>query len=422
MKELSLPYGKGFQTLRVPESRLNAVLLPHPAEEAAEDQTALILRALENPIESPRLSSLVKDKKKVVVISSDHTRPVPSRLTMPLLLEEIRKGNPEAEITILIATGMHRPTTEEELLARYGEEIVKNERIVVHKSKEQENMAFFGILPSGGELWLNRLIKEADFVLSEGFIEPHFFAGFSGGRKSILPGVASAKTVLYNHNALFIRDPHARQGNLEGNPIHKDMLFAAKAAGLQFILNVLINGEKKVVAAVAGDPDKAHLAGTAISEKMTRLSPVVSDIAVTSNGGYPLDQNVYQSVKGMTAAEASVREGGYIIMCAALGDGHGGEAFYKWFAENENADAVSSAIEGVPPENTAPDQWEAQILARVMKKATCIFVTGEENRALIEAMHMLWAPDADTALRIATEALGETSKVTVIPDGVGVIL
>ena len=358
----------------------------------------------------------------MLIITSDHTRPVPSRITMPQLLAGVRAGNPQAEITILIATGMHRPTTQAELLDRFGEEIVSHERIVVHRAQADEDMAFFGTLPSGGELWLNRLVKESDLVLSEGFIEPHFFAGFSGGRKSILPGVASRKTVLYNHNARFIADPHARQGELTDNPIHRDMLYAAQQAKLAFILNVILDGDKRVVAAVAGDRELAHREGCRLSAEMTRVTPVVSDIAITSNGGYPLDQNVYQSVKGMTAAEACVREGGAIIMCAALGDGHGGEAFYRWFADRPDAASVARDIESVPPERTHMDQWEAQILARVMGRATCFMVTGEENRALVESMHFRWAADVDSALAQATALLGEASTVTVIPDGVGVIV
>jgi len=327
-----------------------------------------------------------------------------------------------AQITLLVATGMHRPTTEAELRSKYGDEIVDNETFVIHKAVNDEDMAFFGTLPSGGELWLNKLVKEADLVVSEGFIEPHFFAGFSGGRKSILPGVASAKTVLYNHNAGFIASQHARQGSLDENPIHRDMLYAAEQAKLAFILNVLIDAEKRVIAAVAGHHIEAHRTGCALCEKLTCVDAVISDIAITSNGGYPLDQNVYQSVKGMTAAESNVRPGGAVIICAALGDGHGGEAFYRWFADRPDAAAVTRDIQSVPPEKTHMDQWEAQILARVMGKAVCWFVTGEENRELVETMHLRWAPDADTALAEATAMLGENASVTVIPDGVGVIV
>lgn len=199
------------------------------------------------------------------------------------------------------------------------------------------------------------------------------------------------------------------------------MLYASQQAKLAFILNVLIDEDKRILAAVAGHPEEAHRKGCAQCEMLTRVEAVVSDIAITTNGGYPLDQNIYQSVKGMTAAESCVRQGGVIIMCAALGDGHGGEHFYRWFADRPDADTVARDIENILPENTHMDQWEAQLLARVLKKATCIFVTGEENRELVETMHMHWAPDVDTALAQATDMMGQEAMVTVIPDGVGVI-
>jgi len=420
IETICLPYGRGIQKLHIDAARLAAVLRPNREAQENVSQEYAVQSALEHPIASQRLCDMAKGKKKILVITSDHTRPLPSRITMPLLLNEIRLLDPEAEVTILIATGMHRPTTEEELREKLGDEIVECETIVVHRA-EKDEMAFFGTLPSGGELWLNRQVKDADLVISEGFIEPHFFAGFSGGRKSILPGVASAKTVLYNHNARFLQSPYARQGSLELNPIHRDMVYAAQQARLAFILNVLIDEEKHVLAAVAGDPVEAHRKGCALCEQLTRVEAVVSDIAITSNGGYPLDQNVYQSVKGMTAAECCVKQDGVIIMCAALGDGHGGEHFYRWFADRPDADAVARDIESIPPEKTQLDQWEAQMLARVLKKARCIFVTGEENRALIESMHMHWAPDVDSALQQAYAIVGDQASVTVIPDGVGVI-
>lgn len=422
MKAIDIPFGKGKQTLHVAKERLRAVLTPQHEDKAQEPEALIVERALENPIGSPRLSEICRDKKNILLITSDHTRPVPSRVTLHPFLREIRRGNPQARITILIATGMHRPTTEAELRAKMGDEIVDREKIIVHDAMKESDMAFFGMLPSGGELWLNHLVGESDLVVAEGFIEPHFFAGFSGGRKSILPGVAARKTVLYNHNARFLKSPLARQGSLQGNPIHRDMLFAARQAGLAFILNVLIDGEKRVIAAVSGEVEAAHEAGCALSRKLTQVQAAEADIAVTSNGGYPLDQNVYQAVKGMTAAEACVRQGGAIIMCAALGDGAGGDDFYHWFADRENPQAVARDIEKIPPEETRMDQWEAQMLARVLCRADCYFVTGEENRQLIESMHMHWAPDADTALRAASERLGEHASVTVIPDGVGVIV
>ena len=420
--KIDIPYGKGKQTLEVPSARLRACLVPshHGGDVASEE--GIVRAALDTPIGTLPLRALAAGQKNVLVITSDHTRPMPSRITLPLLLREIRQGQPDAQITILIATGMHRSPTPTELRERFGDELLAREKIVVHDATDDKHLEYFGRLPSGGELWLNRLVREADLVIAEGFIEPHFFAGFSGGRKSILPGVAGKATVLYNHNAGFIAHPLARQGSLEGNPIHRDMAFAAREAKLAFILNVLLDGDKRIVAAVAGDAHEAHEVGCALCGKMTRVMGEQADIAVTSNGGYPLDQNIYQSVKGLTAAEACVRPGGAVIICAALGDGHGGEDFYHWFSDRAGARDVARDIGSVPPEQTRMDQWQAQILARVMEKATCFFVTGEENRKMIEDMHMRWAGDVGDALAQATALLGEGSSVVVIPDGVGVIV
>ncbi len=419
---IEIPHGKGKQLLDVTDSRLQGCLTPvHEAHEQA-DQQSLVRAALENPIGSKQLRELAAGKQNIVVITSDHTRPLPSAITLPLYLEEIRRGSPDAKITILIATGVHRFPTEQEMRQKFGDAICDHENLVVHNANDDSQLVMMGILPSGGELWLNRLVAEADLVVSEGFVEPHFFAGFSGGRKSILPGVAGRKTVLYNHNAAFIHAREARQGNLEGNPIHRDMAFAAKTAKLGFILNVLLDGDKRIIAAFAGDAVEAHAAACALCLKQTSVPATPADIVVTSNGGYPLDQNIYQCVKGLTAAEACVREGGVIILSAGLGDGHGGEAFYHWFADRADADEVMRDIENVPADQTHMDQWQAQILARVQQKAFCIFATGEENREMLENMHMGWAPTVNAALEMATQRLGEQATVTVIPDGVGVIV
>lgn len=419
---IEIPYGKGKQQLNIDEQRLRACLTPTHEELQETDQQVLVRQALGSPIGSAPLSEMARGKQKIVVITSDHTRPLPSAITLPLYLEEIRRGNPDADITILIATGVHRSPTQEEMRAKFGAGICDHEKLVVHNASDDDSLVMMGILPSGGELWLNRLVAEADLVVSEGFVEPHFFAGFSGGRKSILPGVAGRRTVLYNHNASFIHAEESRQGNLEGNPIHRDMAFAAKTAKLAFILNVLLDSEKRIIAAFAGDSVKAHEAACRLCLAQTSVPAASADIVVTSNGGYPLDQNIYQCVKGLTAAEVCVREGGVIILSAGLGDGHGGDAFYHWFADRQNADEVMRDIQNVPANETHMDQWQAQILARVQQKAFCIFVTDETNRQMLEDMHMGWAPTLDKALQEATCRMGEGSTVTVIPDGVGVIV
>lgn len=421
MKEVKLPYGKEFIELEVDD---NVDILVSQAGEfkAEKSEEDLVREALSNPIGSEKLSDLVKGKEKITIITSDHTRPVPSHITMPILLEEIRSTNPEADITILIATGFHRPTTHEELVNKFGEEIVNNEKIIVHKSGVDEDMVELDRLPSGGRLLLNKHAINTDLLISEGFIEPHFFAGFSGGRKSVLPGVASEKTVLANHCSKFIASDYSRTGILDENPIHKDMAFAAEQAKLAFILNVVIDAEKKIINAFAGDRVKAHAEGCDFVRGLSTIEGVNADIAITSNGGYPLDQNVYQSVKSMTAAEAAAADDGIIIEVSRCNDGHGGESFYKTFKEAANPKDIEDRVLQIPMEETIADQWEIQILARILVRHKVIFVTDPENKQLIEDMHMTYAESLEEALAMAREIKGEDAKIAFVPDGVSVIV
>lgn len=421
MKEVKLPYGKEFIELEVDD---NVDILVSQAGEfkAEKSEEDLVREALSNPIGSEKLSDLVKGKEKITIITSDHTRPVPSHITMPILLEEIRSTNPEADITILIATGFHRPTTHEELVNKFGEEIVNNEKIIVHKSGVDEDMVELDRLPSGGRLLLNKHAINTDLLISEGFIEPHFFAGFSGGRKSVLPGVASEKTVLANHCSKFIASDYSRTGILDENPIHRDMAFAAEQARLAFILNVVIDAEKKIINAFAGDRVKAHAEGCDFVRSLSTIEGVNADIAITSNGGYPLDQNVYQSVKSMTAAEAAAADDGIIIEVSRCNDGHGGESFYKTFKEAADPKDIEDRVLQIPMEETIADQWEIQILARILVRHKVIFVTDPENKQLIEDMHMTYAESLEEALAMAREIKGEDAKIAFVPDGVSVIV
>lgn len=426
MHTFSLPFGKEKIKLELPEEQVAGVLVSHAHEyKAPKSEAELVADALANPIGSPKLSELAKGKKNCVIISSDHTRPVPSHIIMPQLLAELRKGNPDIDITILIATGMHRATTKEELIAKYGKEIAEHEKFVIHVSRNDEDMVSVGTLPSGGDCRINKVAANADLLISEGFIEPHFFAGMSGGRKSVLPGIASKVTVLANHCSEFINSPNARTGILQGNPIHEDMLYAAKAAKLAFICNVVIDADKKVIAAFAGDREKAHYAGADFEMKLAGVKHVPADIVITTNGGYPLDQNIYQSVKGMTAAEATCKEGGVIIDVSSCSDGHGGEDFYN---NLKNAESIQKAMDEILARGrneTVFDQWEAQILMRMLLKFTIIMVT-EAPQQMVEDMHMKYAASIDDALAMAKDVLAKKGitdpKITVIPDGVSVIV
>ena len=421
--EIRFPYGKEHLSYDFSGEKLLGTLTSSiHGYTAKADGLTLVREAMANPYGSAKLSELARGKNKVVLIASDHTRPVPSRVIVPPMLAEIREGNPDADITILIATGCHRYTTREELVAKFGEEIVDNEKIVVHVSTDEDRLVTIGTLPSGGTLRINKLAAEADLLVSEGFIEPHFFAGFSGGRKSVLPGICSRETVMANHCSEFIASPYARTGVLEGNPLHKDMLYAARTAKLAYIVNVVIDEKKQAIYAVAGDVEAAHKAGCEFLSGLCRVKPIYADIAISTNGGYPLDQNVYQSFKGMTAAEATVREGGVIIMLSSCTDGHGGEDLYRELADEPDDKKAADKILARGRNQTVPDQWQAQILLRILSRARVIFVS-EAPDEMIRNMHMIPAHSIGEALEMAKKMLGNSEPtITAVPDGISVMV
>jgi len=423
MTRVSFPYGKEKLNYEFDDNMISAVLESSINEYTPElDCAALVKQAMENPVGSPKLNELARDKKNIVIIASDHTRPVPSKLIIPPMLSEIRSVNPNADITILIATGCHRGTTKQELINKFGEEIVNNEKIYIHDCDEREKLVNIGKLPSGGECEINSLAYNADLLISEGFIEPHFFAGFSGGRKSVLPGIAGRKTVLSNHCSEFVASPFSRTGILNNNPIHEDMVWAAEKAQLKFIVNVVLNAEKQVIFATAGDVFASHKAGTDFLSKLCGVKAVPSDVVITTNGGYPLDQNVYQSVKGMTAAEATVKEGGVIIMLSRSDDGVGGDHFYRQMSKEEDLNKIMAELMARGRNETLPDQWMTQILSRILMKAKVIYIS-ETPDEIVTAMHMIPAHSIEEAINTAKKLLNkEEITVTAIPDGVSVIV
>lgn len=418
--KIAFPYGKthltyDFDGVKVLTSSIEEY-------DPGKSESQLVAEAMADPVGGIKLQELVKDKQNIVIIASDHTRPVPSKVIVPPMLAAIREGNPDADITILISTGCHRETTKEELIAKFGEAIVAREKIVIHDCDDTENLVNIGTLPSGGQCIVNRIAVEADLLLAEGFIEPHFFAGFSGGRKSVLPGIAARETVLANHCSEFIAHPCARTGILEGNPIHADMLWAAKQAKLRYVVNVVLNGEKQVIYAVAGELEAAHKKGTDFLSSLCGVETEPADIVISTNGGYPLDQNVYQAVKGMTAAEAAVKEGGVIIMLADSSDGLGGDHFYHQLADEKDINKTMELFLSRSRNETVPDQWQSQIFIRILQKATVIYISQMDD-AIVEAMHMIPAKDLTDAMEKAMRLVRkENPAITAIPDGVAVMV
>ncbi len=417
---LHLPYGH----TTVPLNETGTTVLRSRIDELKSNRSGeeLVKDAMAHPIGCIRLNALAKGKKNCTLIISDHTRPVPSRDILPPMLAELREGNPDIKITLLVATGCHRGTTRDELVEKLGEEIAATEDIVVHNAENIDGNVEIGVLPSGAPLVIDRIAVETDLLVSEGFIEPHFFAGFSGGRKSVLPGVSDRITVLGNHCSAFIDSPLSRAGILKDNPIHGDMIAAAKMAKLAYIVNVVIDEEKQTVAAFAGDPLGAHAAGCAFLRPYCEVRAKQADIVITTNGGAPLDQNVYQCVKGLSTAEAAAKENGILIIAAECADGVGGDNFYHSLKDCENAETLYDTFMDTPQNETIPDQWQSQILARILKHTRVIFVTRAEMEQTIRDMKMEYAPSLAAALKTARQIKGDDASVTVIPNGVSMIV
>lgn len=418
---IHLPYGSGHLPLAMTQG-MQLVQATPPQTQTEQTGLVLVQQAMEQPIGAPRLEALAKGKPDAVVLISDHTRPVPSKDILPPMLSALRAGNPDIALTLLVATGCHRGTTPKELREKLGDAIFERERVVVHDCQDEDNLVDIGVLPSGAVLRINTLAAEASLLVAEGFIEPHFFAGFSGGRKSVLPGICSLKTVLGNHCSAFISDPRARAGQLRGNPIHTDMLAAQRMAKLAFICNVVLDQKQRTIAAFCGDAEQAHLAGCAFLEARCTQNATPADIVVVTNDGAPLDQNVYQCVKGLCTAAAAAKPGAVLIMCAECADGLGGEAFFKAASDPRTPADVLAAIHAVPQEETKPDQWQVQILMRIRKAHPILFVTAPCMQEAIEQMHMEYARSIDEALASARRRVGAHASVAVIPHGVSTIV
>ncbi len=423
MKRVEFCYDRSTVCLDVPE---NTPVLTSDIERLSADRPGIeiVREAMMSPIGSPRLCELAEGKPDCVIIISDHTRPVPSRDILPVMAEELRRGNPDIKITLLVATGFHRGTTEEELRAKLGDEMYEafRENIVVHDAHDPARSVKIGSLPSGPDCIIDKTAVNASLLVVEGFIEAHFFAGFSGGRKSVLPGIADAVTVMGNHCSKFIDSPFARAGVLDQNPIHEDMTAAARMAKLAFICNVVIDEKRNTVAAFAGHFEAAHRRGCEYISKYITVPPRPADIVISTNGGYPLDQNIYQSPKGMSAAEATAGEDGIIIMLAACADGTGGDGFYHLIADEPDIETAYQKFLATEQNRTAPDQWCSQILARIIRKHRVIFVARPEMKDSIEGLKMTYAPDIRTAYRMAREIKGEKASLTCIPNGISVVV
>lgn len=417
-----LKYGAEGLELEFPEtSNFVGILSPQEAEVLAMPAEA-VQSALTRPIASAPLQEVAQGKKDAIIVISDITRPVPNSLLLPIVIEHLQAaGIPAARITILIATGIHRPNEGEELERLVGREIAASYRIINHFSKNQEEMELVGTIGDGVPALVNKHYLAADLKILTGFIEPHMWAGFSGGRKSILPGISSVKTLEFMHGPEMVAHPQTRYGILDGNPFHEAGLAIMAQAGADFIVNVTLDSSKRITGVFAGDPIKAHLAGVEfLSRHCVRTLDAPLDFVVTTNAGAPLDCNLYQTAKGISGVAGATRAGGVILIASECMEGFGSDEYRAVF---EHADTPQSFIAKLlKKEFFLPDQWCAQETYQVMLKNEIWVHTKGIDAATLTRFHFQPVADISSAIGKLLERFGEDARWAIVPDGPLLIL
>jgi nickel-dependent lactate racemase len=413
--KIQLAYGKTGLEVELDDA-LDVTVVEPKFVAGLSNPTEALRQALQSPIELPPLRELVKPRDKVGIVFCDITRPAPSHLMIPAILDELAFV-PKENITLFNALGTHRPNTDEELRSMLGDELVDNYRIVQNDSFDESTQIQLESSSRGHQVWLNRELLECGIKILTGFIEPHFFAGFSGGGKMVMPGMAGQYTVLGNHGTENIADPKATWGNTWGNPIWEEIREIALKAKPTFILHVALNKDKEIVNVFAGDFDAAHAAGCAFV-KDTVMVPVPEpfDIVITTNSGYPLDLNLYQSVKGMSAAAQVVREGGSIIIAADCWDGIPDHGLYgELLLEADSPQALLDTISA--PGYHKQDQWQAQIQAQIQLKADVYVRTDNLTNKQIESALLLPCQRIEDTLATLLKKYGPQARICVLPEG-----
>jgi nickel-dependent lactate racemase len=410
LTEIELPCGECALTARIPTKNIACVLTRQDTKGLADERQA-ITQSLRSPIESPPLRDLVKPTDKIVVIATDNTRPCPDDRILPPLLAELESEVPRENITIIVALGLHPPLNKAELTQKLGEDIVAGYNVFNH---DVNDTVYIGTTSRGTPVDINRRIIEADFRISIGFIEPHFFAGFSGGRKSIAPGVFSVRSAYHNHGYRMVEHPQARAGILKGNPLHEDLVEQAQMARLNFIVNVLLNKDRGITHVVAGHPFKAHEKGCQVEKKIAGVKvPQRADITITTNSGAPLDLDLYQTCKGIDTASQVTRDGGIIIVASSCSAGIGPEAFLEL---HRSVDSPKEVIRKIKREEPIGVQWENQILARTQLKHD-IYLVSSLDDSIVNDMMMTPVSTIEEGLEKAFSVLGKNAEVVVIPEG-----
>lgn len=412
MKKVKLAYGKTGLELNVADDAV--VIEPRHLAGLADEKQA-VLAALRAPIGTPPLRSMVGAADTVAIVISDLTRPTPNHKLVPWILEELGHV-PQDNFVIINGLGSHRANTRDELILMLGRQVVDTIRIENHDAFDDGKLVRVGRNTYGSEVYLNKTYVEADFKIVIGFIEPHFFAGFSGGPKGIQPGVSGIKTILDFHNARMIGHPNSTWGIIEGNILQDAATQNCLMAKPDFMLNVTLNGDKEITNVFAGDVIEAHRIGCQfVKESAMYAVDQAFDIVVTTNSGYPLDQNLYQTVKGMSAAAQIVRQGGAIVSASECSDGvpnHGNYA--KILQMRDTPQQLLEMIED--PAFSMFDQWQVQVQAIVQLKADCYLYSTLDNETVSKAK-FIPISDIERTLAALAGKYGPKPRIAVLPFG-----
>lgn len=416
---MKLDYGKDGLEINLDPS-WNVDILRPIKQNVIKNPVEIIREKIKNPIGSPPLRDIAKEKissQRVRIVVSDATRPVPSRIILEAVIKELNEyGIGKAQIDILIALGLHRPSNQDEIERIVGNIWRRGSINVLHPiPNDKIYLKFLGKSSNGSPIYIDKHFYEADLKILTGYVEPHFFFGFSGGRKSLVPGIAGEETIMDNHSAEKIASPNARFGIYKENPMHQHALEIAKKVEVDFIVNVCINEEHKITQVAAGDLEKAHefLVNYQLKHIFREISEPY-DIVVCGNGGYPLDLNLYQAVKSMAIGEMAVKKGGTIISVNECSDGVGQDKFKELIFSGMTPKEIYEKI--LNKEIVVSDQWEIQILARILMKAD-IYVISKLNENEIGNIGLKYAKTVENAIKNCLRKYGSDASILILPNG-----
>ena len=416
---ITLRYGRTGLDLELPTDLDAHVLHLHPLA-PLENPEAAIRASFQSPIGTEPLAELARGKKTACIVLCDVTRPVPNEAILRPMVETLEDAGIEREnITFLVATGLHRPNWGEELREMVGDFLFEHYRFENHDARDESAMTDMGEVAFGegqsARIALNSHYVRAELKITTGLLEPHFMAGYSGGRKVICPGIASAKTILQFHSPGMIGDPNARAGNLNANPIHAMSLAVAKRVGCDFICNVTLDEERRVTGVFSGDMEAAHQVGIEHADSGSKIPVSPAPIVVTTSAGFPLDTTFYQCVKGMVCALPALKKGGTLIIAASLSEGIGGPEFSEMCRSLTSVDEFLDRISSSP---TQIDQWQLQEMMLALKHAGQILIVSDGlSSDVLGSFLVSPVGSVEEALSIAREKHGFDARVVVIPEG-----